>query len=263
MSNLFSLDGKIALVSGATGYLGKSIVEGLAASGAKVYVNGRSKNKVNDLIRHLKLKKYNVKAAIFDITNQKQVKVFFENFEEKNLDILINNAYCGGAGSTITSSMDDFRESYEVSIVASHNLFQKALPFLISASKSNGDASIINIASMYGSVSPDFGIYSDSAKQNPPFYGAAKAALIQWTRYLSCEFAKEGLRINSISPGPFPSQLVKAKDYNLYQKINEKTPMGRSGSPEELIGPVIFLSSNASSFITGANIPVDGGWTAN
>jgi NAD(P)-dependent dehydrogenase (short-subunit alcohol dehydrogenase family) len=262
MINLFSLKGKVALVSGATGYLGSSIVEGIASAGALVYVNGRSHQKVSELIEYLKSKKLNARAAVFDITDYDQVRDFFENFRDKKIDILINNAYSGSTGSSITSSMDDFRESYEVSIVAAHNLFQLTLPYLRVASQNNGSASVINIASMYGSVSPDFRIYGNSTKQNPPFYGAAKAALIQWTRYLSCEFAKEGLRINSISPGPFPSSVVKKEDVLLYQKIKEKTPLGRAGLPEELIGPVIFLSSDASSFVTGINLSVDGGWTA-
>ena len=262
MTDLFALKGKVALVSGATGYLGRSIVEGMASSGALVYVNGRSESKVIELIENLKIKKINAKAAVFDITDHEQVQDFFDKFPEKKLDILINNAYCGGSGSSVTASADDFRESYEVSMVGAHNLFQLALPYLRMASQINRDASVINIASMYGTVSPDFQMYSNPAKQNPPFYGAAKAALIQWTKYLACEFAKEGLRVNSISPGPFPSSLVKDNDSILYHKITEKTPIGRVGSPQELIGPVIFLASNASSFITGVNIPVDGGWTA-
>ena len=260
--DLYSLKNKVAIVTGATGYLGKSMAEGLAMAGAIVYINGRTESKVIELTEYLNSKGYEAYPAIFDVTNYKKVKEFFENFCEDTIDILLINAYNGNGGTTQTSTVEDFRNSYEVSMVASHNLLQNSLFKLQQAKKKNGDASVINIASMYGTVSPNLSIYDSELTSNPPFYGASKAALIQWTKYTACELAKYGIRVNSISPGAFPTKLVKNSSPNLYKKIIEKSPLHRVGLPEDLIGPVVFLASSSAGFVTGVNLPVDGGWTA-
>lgn len=259
---MFILKNKIILVTGATGYLGSIIAEGLAKAGAKVYINGRTEDSVNKRVNSLIKKGYKAKSAVFDITNYKQVDRFFSNFDEDVIDALIINAYNGKGGTTATSSVQDFRDSYEISMVATHNLFQNSLPYLQSAKNKNGDASVVNISSMYGMVSPDISIYGSEEGSNPPFYGASKAALIQWTKYTACEFAQKGIRINSVSPGAFPQELVRKNYPDMYKAIENKTPMKRVGLPEELIGPVVFLVSESASFVTGINLPVDGGWTA-
>jgi NAD(P)-dependent dehydrogenase (short-subunit alcohol dehydrogenase family) len=262
INNLYSLKNKVALVTGATGHLGKSMAEGLAMAGATVYINGRTENKVIELTENLNSKGYKAHPAIFDVTDYKKVQKFFDNFCEDSLDILLLNAYNGIGGSSKTSTPEQFRDSYEVSMIASHILLQNALFYLKEAKKINGDASVINIASMYGMVSPDISIYESELTSNPPFYGASKAALIQWTKYTACELAKYGVRVNAISPGAFPPISVKKINPNLYKKITEKSPIGRVGLPNELIGPVVFLASSSASYITGVNLPVDGGWTA-
>ncbi|HFF2523730.1 TPA: SDR family NAD(P)-dependent oxidoreductase [Enterobacter cloacae] len=180
----------------------------------------------------------------------------------EHVDILVNNSYAGGAGSVELSTPELYRNAYDSSLVASSNLFKELLPKLREAVKRNGYASVINIASMYGMVSPDQRIYDSMSVVNPPFYGAAKAAIIQWTKYAGCEFAKENIRINCISPGPFPALEVQEKASGLVGKISAKVPMGRVGAAQEIAGPVVFLASPASSFMVGANIPVDGGWTS-
>ena len=120
---------------------------------------------------------------------------------------------------------------------------------------------LINIASMYGIVSPDPGIYGDSGFDSPANYGAGKAAIIQFTRYLACHYGRFGVRANTVSPGAFPSPEVQ-KNSLFMEKLCSKNPLGRIGKPEELKGVVIFLASQASAYVTGQNIPVDGGWTA-
>jgi gluconate 5-dehydrogenase len=145
--------------------------------------------------------------------------------------------------------------------VSSHRLVKNALPFLLKASRKNGGSSVINIASMYGIISPDLSIYSSADNSNPPYYGAAKAALIQWTRYAACEFANKGIRFNSISPGAFPG-VEAQKNHVLMNNIRSKIPLNRIGDPKDLLGVIILLSSHLSSYITGSNIVIDGGWTA-
>jgi len=125
-----------------------------------------------------------------------------------------------------------------------------------------GGASIVNISSMYGMVSPDPSLYADTGANNPAHYGATKAGLIQLTRYLACHIAKQGIRVNSISPGPFPKIAEDPAGSQFIKALESKVPMGRIGQPEEVAGPVTFLLSGAASYVNGANIPVDGGWTA-
>ncbi|PWW11553.1 SDR family NAD(P)-dependent oxidoreductase [Mangrovibacter plantisponsor] len=259
--NMFKLHGKNALITGATGYLGKEMVIALASAGAHVFINSRSVDKCEQLTNELLAMGYKASIAPFDITDNEAIKSFIENLECEHIDIIVNNAYAGGAGSVALSSPRQYRDAYESSVIASANLFTELLPFLRKAVEVNGYASVINIASMYGVVSPDQRIYSSMSAVNPPFYGAAKAALIQWTKYAGCEFAHENIRVNCISPGPFPSLQVQENAAELVYKISEKVPMGRIGNASELAGPIIFLASQASSFMTGANIPVDGGWT--
>ena len=259
MSEIFSLINKTALITGSTGHLGQTMAIGLAESGAKVYLNGVTKSKVNKLVKKIDL---NVESAIFDITNPVEVDSFFNSIANKPIDILVNNAYLGNSGSIESSTIEDYSSSYDITVTAVHNIVQHALPGLRLAVENNGYASVINIASMYGMVSPDLNIYSDKYSANPPFYGSAKAALIQWTKYAACEFGREGIRFNSISPGPFPSKYVQKNNKNLVKNIEKKIPMNRIGQPEELVGALIFLAAHSSSYVTGANIVVDGGWTA-
>jgi gluconate 5-dehydrogenase len=127
--------------------------------------------------------------------------------------------------------------------------------------KRQNAGSIINIASMYGIVSPNPALYRGTEFFNPANYGSGKAAIIQFSRYTACFFAKYGIRVNAISPGAFPNQKVQ-KDQIFLERLCEKVPLGRIGQPEELKGAVVFLASRAASYITGINLVVDGGWTA-
>jgi len=174
---------------------------------------------------------------------------------------LINNAYVGGAGNIELCDASLYTDSYDVTVLAAHNILKAALPSLRKAVQHDGDASVINLTSMYSMVSPDQRIYESAAGVNPPFYGAAKAALLQWTRYAACEFGRECIRVNAISPGPFPADSVQKDNPGFVEKLSKKVPLGRIGQADEIKGSTLFLASSASSFVNGANIIVDGGWT--
>jgi NAD(P)-dependent dehydrogenase (short-subunit alcohol dehydrogenase family) len=128
--------------------------------------------------------------------------------------------------------------------------------------KEQQKGSIVNIASMYGVVAPDPELYQgDVSLNNPANYGAGKAAIIQFTKYTAAYYAKYGIRANSISPGSFPNPKVQ-QNASFIKRLSAKSMLGRVGQPQELQGVVILLASDASSYITGQNICVDGGWTA-
>ncbi|UTW07484.1 SDR family NAD(P)-dependent oxidoreductase [Pseudomonas benzenivorans] len=258
---IFSLQGRSALVTGATGYLGSAMAIILAEAGAHVLINSRSQERSSSLVEKLKHSGLSAEAAVFDITSKEAVESFFSSYQDRPLHVLINNAYVGGAGSIELSSPESYTSSYDVTMIAAHNLLKVALPNLRKAVQVSGDASVINLASMYAMVSPDQRIYEFASGVNPPFYGAAKAALLHWSRYAACEFGREGIRVNSISPGPFPSDVVQKASPDFIKTLNGKVPMGRVGIQDEIKGPVLFLASSASSFVNGANVVVDGGWT--
>jgi NAD(P)-dependent dehydrogenase (short-subunit alcohol dehydrogenase family) len=261
-THIFSVQGKTALITGAAGYLGKAMAFILAEAGAHILVNARSQEQGDELVKKLIKPGYSAETAIFDITDQKAIESYFVNRQDKPLNILINNAYTGGAGSIEISNGEDYSNSYNVTVIAAHNLLNAALPSLRKAVQQDGDASIINLTTMYAIVSPDQRIYDSHTEVNPPFYGAAKAALLQWTRYAACEFGKESIRVNSIMPGPFPSLSVQNGNPAFIEKLANKVPMGRIGQSDEIKGPILFLASSASSFVNGSNIVVDGGWSA-
>lgn len=262
MGRLFDLHGKTALVTGGTGYLGRAMLSALGEAGAHVLVNSRSTERCEALAAELAAKGISAEPAVFDILDQRAVEAFLERDADRPLDILINNAYAGGSGTIVLSDRVKYGASYDVTVVACHTLLMASLPRLRAAVQKSGAASVINIASMYALVSPDQRIYKSGQGANPPFYGAAKAALLQWTRYAGCEFGPEGIRVNAISPGPFPSPGVQQGQPDLIAALSEKVPLGRVGQQNEIGGPVVFLASEASSFVNGANIVVDGGWTS-
>jgi NAD(P)-dependent dehydrogenase (short-subunit alcohol dehydrogenase family) len=115
---------------------------------------------------------------------------------------------------------------------------------------------------MYGIVSPITDVYDTPQSTNPPSYGAAKAALGQLTRYAACEFGHEGIRVNAVAPGPFPAPVVQQQSPEFVARLCQQVPMKRIGSAEEIAGPVAFLLSRAASFVNGAVLTVDGGWTS-
>lgn len=258
---IFSLAGKTAMITGATGYLGTAMANVLAEAGAHILVNARSQERSDVLVKSLVDSGYTAESAVFDVTDQQAMNTFFMARPESPLHILINNAYVGGAGSIELSKAEDYAKSYDVTVLAAHNLLLAALPSLRKAVLQSGEASVINVTSMYAMVSPDQRIYESAHGVNPPFYGTSKAALLQWTRYAACEFGGEGIRVNAISPGPFPSESVQSGNPDFTNKLANRVPMGRIGLSEEIKGPTLFLASSASSFVNGSNIVVDGGWT--
>lgn len=262
---IFRLDNRVVLLTGATGYLGAPIARAIAAVGGIPVLCGRNHERLNNLGNELKENGQKNLVLSFDVGNSSACRDQIARIEEHfgKLDGIINCAY-GGRPATIEASTDeDFEISWKQNVSGPFAIIQAALPFLKNSAKQHtGGASVINISSMYGLVSPDPRIYGDSGKNNPPFYGAAKAGLIQMTRYLAAHLGPFNIRVNSISPGPFPPPSIKDTQPDFHASLCDKTPLGRIGRAEELVGPVLFLASDASSFVTGTNLAVDGGWTS-
>ncbi|NWG45658.1 MAG: SDR family oxidoreductase [Alphaproteobacteria bacterium] len=263
-AQLFNLRGRTAFVTGAAGHLGTEMATALAECGAHVILHGRRAEPLETLCAALGREGHAADTALFDIRDYAALRAYFdaEARAGRRLDILIHNAYTGRATPWRGATPEDFDTAFQSGPSAAFELVKAAEPLLARAARENGQASVILVSSMYGHVSPDPRIYGDSGLNSPPHYGAAKGALIQLARYLACHLAPARIRVNAISPGPFPRPEIQSRDPAFLARLEEKVPMQRIGAAEEIRGPVLFLASEASSYVTGVNLPVDGGWTA-
>ena len=267
MSELFSVDDKIIVISGATGVLGSAMTAYLAEQGARVVALGRNPDKINALIDGIKNTRHKVFPLITDVTNTQDLnraKLELEN-EFGKIDVLVNLAGGNMAGAVITpeqtildARIDELNKVMELNYMGSFLPIKTFLPLFLKDLK----GSIINISSM--------------AAQRPITrvlgYGSAKAAIDNLTKWLAIEFCSKhsaDLRVNAIAPGFFLTEqnrtLLTEANGQLTKRgrqIIENTPMGRFGNPDELFGVLQWLSSDASKFVTGTIIPVDGGFNA-
>lgn len=264
IQHLFDLSEKTALITGGLGHLGRAMTETLLELGANVVVTATKEElkgdkfltEVESLKKEYTGRKINLKEI--DFFDGQSLKNCFEEIKKEFgvIDILINNAYYGIHKPIENLSFEEFDKNVEGTFSSVFKCSSLALPLM----KKNG-GTIINIASMYGIVSPDLRIYDGTKFNSAPSYGPSKAAVIQLTKYFASYCAKYGIRVNSISPGPFPKEEV-IKDKKFYKLLKDKTMLGRVGEPDDLRGIVALLASDASSYITGQNFIIDGGWTA-
>jgi NAD(P)-dependent dehydrogenase (short-subunit alcohol dehydrogenase family) len=257
---LFRLDGRTAFVSGAAGHLGSVMARALCEAGAHVILNGRSDSALKDLEGELKADGHSVCRTAFSVSDFGAVQGFFRGLDR--LDILVNNAISMTPAPMDALTPEAFDETYRSSVTAAFESVRSARPALTAAAAATGDASVINISSMYGAVSPDARLYTRPEQASPLHYGPAKAALLQLTRHLAAELGPGGIRVNALVPGPFPKPEVGAKDPAFAARLGARTMLGRTGEASEIAGPLLFLASPAASFVTGATLAVDGGWTA-
>src|SRR5215831_3955777 len=254
-SDLFRLDGQVAFLSGAAGHLGREMAFALGETGARLILNGRNESRIRAFAEELTGAGIACECAVFDVTDLSTVRHFFSHLER--LHVLVNNAVRMAPNSFGRVQPEDFEATYRSSVCAAFEAARAARPALARGASEKGDASIVNIASMYAMVAPDPKLYSEPGQMSPPHYGAAKAGLIQLTRHLAAELGPEGIRCNAISPGPFPRPEVAEKDPAFAARLAGRTMLGRTGRAPEIAGPVLFLASPASSFVTGATLAAD------
>jgi NAD(P)-dependent dehydrogenase (short-subunit alcohol dehydrogenase family) len=272
-SSLFSLEGKTAVLTGASGFLGRTFAETLLANGARVIVIGRS-GKLDqqsegwaerfgpERVRSLRVDMYDLDAFGKGLDSIAE--------EEERLDILVNNAHELGPntgfnvpdGGLDEGSYDQWMRNLTGGVYWSALTVQK-IGKRMKAAKAG---SIVNISTMYAAVAPSPQLYAGTTFMNPPGYSASKAALMSFTRYIASFWGPEGIRANAILPGPFSNtedagpNSVKDGDFFI-ERLKARTCLGRIGRPGELAGALLFLASDASSYVTGQGIIVDGGWT--
>ena len=258
--DLYRLDGCVAFVSGAAGHLGRPMARALCEAGAHVVLNGRNGARLEEFAGELKAAGLSCECAPFDMADFERVRTFFAGRER--LDVLVNNAIAMTPKPFAKLEPEDFAATYASSVTAAFEAVRAALPALRKAVTAAGEARVVNVASMYGVVSPDKRIYAKPEQASPFHYGPAKAAVLQLTRHLAAELGPEKIRVNALVPGPFPRPQVSADDPAFAERLAGRTMLGRLGQAPEIAGPLLFLASAASSYVTGASLAVDGGWTA-
>lgn len=256
----FDLSKKVILITGGYGYLGTAITQSLIHHGAIVYVLGRSREKFVQAFENDASLDVQLHFEKCDVESTLSIQEVFTRIYEKegHIDVLINNAFFLKGRDPFNMSDEDWSTGIDGTLNSVFRATREIIPFL----PKNKSGRIINVSSMYGIVTPDLSVYNDYPEMiNPPHYGAAKAGVGQLTKYYAELLGKDGITVNAVAPGPFPSEKVQEKT-GFIEILNQKTCLGRIGKPEELAGVFVYLSSDASSYTTGQIISIDGGWTA-
>ena len=259
VKELFDITGRVALVTGGAGWLGTAVSEALAQAGAAVGVidnNAEAVDKVVDLFKKDNLEVFGV---IADVMQEESLRDCIDKVaaEFSKIDILVNCVYAGPVPELDEATLGDYDKGFHNGPSAYGVAAQQAAKHMRAA----GGGTIINIGSMYGMVTGYPEVYKGLTKPNSIVYQASKAAIIHMTRYMAVYWAKDNIRVNCLTPGAFPNASVQKQIPELGRRLSHKAPMDRIGKPYELKGATLFLASDASSYMTGQNIVVDGGWT--
>jgi NAD(P)-dependent dehydrogenase (short-subunit alcohol dehydrogenase family) len=257
VEQLFDLSGRVALVTGGAGFLGQAICAALAEAGAQVIVGSRDVERGKLAAAALPHPDRNHSAVALDHKDQASVLAGFTTAVEQagQVDILINNGQ-GGAGKDWT---DISQDEFEGHLENATGYFLLARQFREHVVERGVPGSIVMLGSMYGMVASYPDAYEDVCPASSVAYHALKGGVIHMTRHLAIYWADDQIRVNCLSPGPFPNENAPQE---MVARLCTKSPMKRMGAPHELKGAVLFLASDASSYVTGQNLVVDGGWTS-
>ena len=247
-SDLWRLDGRVALVTGASAGLGARFARVLHAAGAHVIATARRADRLEELAQHCGNR---IQTIAGDIADPHHRQALIETARPHGrLDVLVNSDGICDDGPLEQQALDDLRRVVEVNLISVMDLCRLAADLLRAAPA----ASVINVASMYGIV----------ASRSPmAAYNATKAALINLTRHLAASWGQDGVRVNALAPGYFPTELTGfLADPEFTQFIRDRTLLARVPVQDELDGPLLFLATDASSYMTGQTLVIDGGWTS-
>lgn len=262
INELISLKNRVAIVTGGAGHIGSAIAEALAELGANIAILDISLESCLAVCERISME-YALEALplAIDLAQEEHIRIVPDKVINKfgRLDIMVNCAAFVGI-SNLPGWVAPFEEQHVKKWKLALDLNLTA-PFILtqacaSALKNSGNGSVINIASIYGLVGPDMRIYEGTALGNPAAYAASKGGLLQLTRWLSTVLAPD-VRVNAITPGGVWRNQPKA----FHEKYIERTPLKRMAIEEDLKGAVVYLAGDLSSYVTGQNLVVDGGWT--
>jgi NAD(P)-dependent dehydrogenase (short-subunit alcohol dehydrogenase family) len=259
VQQLFDLTGRTVLISGGTGHLGSAMSRALAEAGANVIISSRDADRAKQAV-----------AALPRAASQQHFGVALDHMQPEavieqqfagalaqtgRIDVLVNNGHEALGVDWTTVSGEQF--SRHLQNATGYFLLARLLHK--HAIQRGGGASIVLLGSMYGVVGSYPDAYAGVCVASPVAYHALKGGIVHMTRHLAVYWAKDNVRVNCLSPGPFPSEKAAQE---MVERLCCKSPMGRMGRADELKGAIVFLASDASSYLTGQNLLIDGGWTA-
>jgi gluconate 5-dehydrogenase len=258
VSQLFDLRGRVSIVTGAGGHLGRALAGALADAGSRVIVTSRDAKRAATVAtslpdphraQHLGLELDHTDATSIGRCIQEALGAAGQ------IDVLVNNGHDKTSADWSNVSAAEFNQQ----LANATGYFLLARQVRDDAVRRGEPASIVMLGSMYGLVGSYPDAYDGICTASPAAYHALKGGILQLTRHLAVYWARDNVRVNSLSPGPFPAD---GADAQLVERLKAKSPLGRMGRPHELKGAVLLLASDAGSYITGQNLVVDGGWTA-
>lgn len=259
---LFSLEGRTALVTGGAGELGRAMAMALGGAGARILLMDIDRGGLDAACDALDGQGIRAQGVAADLEDEAAALATLDGAisEAGRLDILVNNAAFVGTSNLAgwnepfeRQSSDTWRRALEVNLTMVFALTQRAAPAL----RASGAGSVINISSIYGLVGPDYALYEGLPMNNPAAYNASKGGLVQLTRWLATTMAPN-VRVNAIAPGG----ILRGQPETFVKRYAARTPLRRMANVEDFQGTALFLASDASAYITGVTLPVDGGWTA-
>lgn len=253
----FSLAGKSVVVSGASGLYGSLFARALAEAGAHVVLTSRDAERAEHSAHALRADGLEASAMVLDLESAESTTNFASMFLERfgAPDVLVNNAVQRAGGGLFETSVEEWEST---SAVNSRGLFH-ITQSLAAGMAERGSGSIVNIGSIYGLVAPDFSIYEGTGMTMPAFYSFDKAGMVGFTRYLAAALGARGVRANCICPGGLRAE---GQDERFVAAYERRVPLRRLADEDDVTGTLVYLASDAASYVTGAIIPVDGGWSA-
>lgn len=251
----FKLDGKVAVVTGGAGLYGRQITEALAQAGARTYIASRNRKQSELLASEFRDCRLDVRAMTLDLSDETSIEQLKRALLEDagRVDVLVNNAVLRPVANWNCSAAD-FSRSMQVNATGLFLMTRMFGELMVQ----QGEGSIVNIGSIQGSVGPDFSLYEGLGWETPPDYFFHKGGMLNFTRFAAAKLGPGNVRVNVISPGGFYAN----QQPQFVSRYVAKTYLGRMANSTDLQGAVVFLASDASAYITGANLLVDGGYTA-
>jgi NAD(P)-dependent dehydrogenase (short-subunit alcohol dehydrogenase family) len=251
---LFRIDGRTAVVTGASSGIGSALAEGLVGAGARVVLAARRRERIDELAKRLCAGGGEAIALGCDVANEQDVDRLVEGALAHfgRVDLLVNNAGITEVIAAEDEPLATFERVLATNLTGAFLCSQRFGRAMLAS----GGGCIVNVASVLGMVG--------SGQVPQASYAASKGGLVNLTRELAAQWARKGIRVNALAPAWFPSEMTADMfdDAGSQKWIRNRTPMGRAGDPAELVGPLLFLASDAASYVTGQVLAVDGGWTS-
>jgi len=256
----FDLSGRVAWVVGGAGLLGTAVCHALAEHGAHVVVSDIREPEAAKLAEAIRGKGLSAEALVVDASSEESIVAGAKTVVEKHgrMDCVVNMTFFYTRTPMDQMTTVEWEKGMRVSLTGAFLVSREAIKHM----SPRNTGSIVHFSSMYGLVAPDPRMYPEPLPPNPIDYGVAKAGVLQMTRYHGVMLARQGVRVNAIVPGPFPYPEGQQDDTEFMARLRGRCPTGRFGQPSEITGAVVFLCSDAASYVTGTQIVIDGGWTA-